>query len=155
MYALIEFAGKQYKVEDGSSIKVPHVEGKVGSKVVIDKILYLDDGKKKTVGTPLVSGTRLESKIVSHERGKKVVVFKFKRRKGYQKKNNHRQSYTILKVGKLESINKQKITNKSKTLTEKKTIEKKKPAKNPIPKTVAKKPTTNKKTLNKSTETKK
>ena len=56
MYALIEFAGKQFRIEEGSSIKVPYVDGKVGTKVTIDKVLYLDDGKNKTVGTPLVSG---------------------------------------------------------------------------------------------------
>ena len=86
MHALIEYAGKQFKVEEGSSIKVPHVQGKVGSKVSIDKILYIDDGKNKTVGTPLVNGAKIDGEITSHGRGRKVVVFKFKRRKGYQKK---------------------------------------------------------------------
>ena len=101
MYTLIEFAGKQYKIEEGNSIKVPYVTGKVGSKVTIDKILYIDDGKNKTVGTPLVKGAKISAEIESHGRERKVVVFKFKRRKGYQKKNTHRQEYTILKFGKL------------------------------------------------------
>ena len=101
MYALIEFAGKQFKVEEGSSIKVPYVDGKVGSKVTFDKIIYVDDGKNKTVGTPIVAGAKIDGEIVSHGRERKVVVFKFKRRKGYQKKNTHRQEYSILKVGKV------------------------------------------------------
>jgi len=101
MYALIEFAGKQFKVEEGSSIKVPYVDGKVGSKVTFDKIIYMDDGKNKTVGTPIVVGVKIDGEIVSHGRERKVVVFKFKRRKGYQKKNTHRQEYSILKVGKV------------------------------------------------------
>ena len=101
MYALIEFAGKQFKVEEGSSIKVPYVDGKVGSKVTFDKIIYMDDGKNKTVGTPIVAGVKIDGEIVSHGRERKVVVFKFKRRKGYQKKNTHRQEYSILKVGKV------------------------------------------------------
>jgi len=101
MYALIEFAGKQFKVEEGSSIKVPYVDGKVGSKVTFDKIIYMDDGKNKTVGTPIVAGAKIDGEIVSHGRERKVVVFKFKRRKGYQKKNTHRQEYSILKVGKV------------------------------------------------------
>ena len=96
MYALIEFAGKQFRVEEGSSIRVPHVEGKVGSKVTIENILYMDDGKNKTVGTPTVTGAKIDSEIISHGRDRKVVVFKFKRRKGYQKKNTHRQEYSIL-----------------------------------------------------------
>ena len=125
MYALIEFAGKQFRVEEGSSIKVPFVEGKIGSKVVLDKILYLDDGKKKTVGTPLVNGTKLNCEIISHVRGRKVIVFKFKRRKGYQKKNSHRQDYTILKVGKLGSTKKQTAIKKSKSTATKKTVAKK------------------------------
>ena len=97
MYALIEFAGKQFKVEEGSSIKVPYVDGKVGSKVNFEKIIYMDDGKNKTVGTPIVAGVKIDGEIVSHGRERKVVVFKFKRRKGYQKKNTHRQEYSILK----------------------------------------------------------
>ena len=101
MYALIEFAGKQFRVEEGGSIKVPYIDGKVGSKVIIDKILYMDDGKNKTVGTPTVPGAKIDGEILSHGRERKVVVFKFKRRKGYQKKNTHRQEYSILKVGKV------------------------------------------------------
>ena len=101
MYALIEFAGKQFKVEEGSSIKVPYVDGKVGSKVNFEKIIYMDDGKNKMVGTPIVAGVKIDGEIVSHGRERKVVVFKFKRRKGYQKKNTHRQEYSILKVGKV------------------------------------------------------
>ncbi len=101
MYALIEFAGKQFKVEEGSSIKVPYVDGKVGSKVNFEKIIYMDDGKNKMVGTPIVDGVKIDGKIISHGRERKVVVFKFKRRKGYQKKNTHRQEYSILEVGKV------------------------------------------------------
>ena len=104
MYALIEFAGKQFRVEEGNSIKVPYIDGKVGSKITIDKILYMDDGKNKTVGNPLVSGVKINGEIISHGRERKVVVFKFKRRKGYQKKNTHRQEYSMLKIGKLGKV---------------------------------------------------
>ena len=114
MYALIEFAGKQFRVEEGASIKVPYIDGKIGSKVTIDKILYMDDGKNKMVGTPLVSGTKIEGEIIAHGRERKVVVFKFKRRKGYQKKNTHRQEYSMLKVGKLGKV-KKSPSMKSKT----------------------------------------
>ena len=104
MYALIEFAGKQFRVEEGNSIKVPYIDGKVGSKITIDKILYMDDGKNKTVGNPLVTGVKINGEIISHGRERKVVVFKFKRRKGYQKKNTHRQEYSMLKIGKLGKV---------------------------------------------------
>ena len=125
MHALIEFAGKQFKVEEGSSIRVPRVQGKVGSKVSIDKILYFDDGKNKTVGTPLVNSAKIDGEITSHGRGKKVVVFKFKRRKGYQNKNTHRQDFTILKVGKLSVVKKQGTAKKPSTNVPKKTEDKK------------------------------
>jgi len=115
MYALIEFAGKQFKVEEGASIKVPHIDGKIGSKVAIDKILYIDDGKSKLVGNPLVNGRKIDGEIISHGRERKVIVFKFKRRKGYQKKNTHRQGYSILKIGKLAKIKKNSSIKATKT----------------------------------------
>ena len=125
MYALIEFAGKQFRIEEGSSIKVPYVNGKVGTKVTIDKVLYLDDGKNKTVGTPLVSGVKIDGEITSHGRERKVVVFKFKRRKGYQKKNTHRQEYSILKVGKLGKVKKSPSKKSETKATATKTVPKK------------------------------
>ena len=121
MYALIEFAGKQFRIEEGSSIKVPYVDGKVGTKVTIDKVLYLDDGKNKTVGTPLVSGIKIDGEITSHGRERKVVVFKFKRRKGYQKKNTHRQEYSMLKVVKLKKVKKSPSKKSETKATETKT----------------------------------
>ena len=147
MYALIEFAGKQYNVEEGNSIKVPYIDEKVGSKVIIDKILYLDDGKNKMIGTPFVKGTKIAGEIETHGRERKVVVFKFKRRKGYQNKNTHRQKYTILKISKLVTAKKSSST--------KKTVDKNKTVKKAALKTAVKK--TNKKTttVKKSTEQKK
>ena len=156
MYALIEFAGKQFKVEEGSSIKVPYVDGKVGSKIAFDKIIYMDDGKNKTVGTPIVAGAKIDGEIVSHGRERKVVVFKFKRRKGYQKKNTHRQEYSILKVGKVgkaKKVAKKESAKpvKSKPSAKKEAVAKKKTAPK---KTVAKKPVTKKAAPAKPKETK-
>ena len=140
MYALIEFAGKQFRIEEGSSIKVPYVEGKVGTKVTIDKVLYLDDGKNKTVGTPLVAGVKIEGEIISHGRERKVVVFKFKRRKGYQKKNTHRQEYSMLKIGKLGKVKKSPSKKSETKSTATKTAPKK-----AVPKKASAKKTTVKK----------
>jgi len=165
MHAIIEFSGKQYKIEEGGSIKVPRVQGKVGTKVTINKILYMEVGNNKTIGSPFVVGEKLDGEIVSHGRERKVIVFKFKRRKGYQKKNTHRGEYTILKFGTLETAKKQKSVKKavapvSKKAKEKKEIEKKtKPKtstkKSASPKTVSKKTTTTKIPKKKSTTTKK
>ena len=146
MYALIEFAGKQFKVEEGSSIKVPYVDGKVGSKVTFEKIIYMDDGKNKTVGTPIVAGVKIDGEIVSHGRERKVVVFKFKRRKGYQKKNTHRQEYSILKVGKV---------GKAKKVAKKESAKLVESKPSPKKEAVAKKKTAPKKTVAKKTVTKK
>ena len=156
MYALIEFAGKQFRVEEGSSIRVPHVEGKVGSKVTIENILYMDDGKNKTVGTPTVTGAKIDSEIISHGRDRKVVVFKFKRRKGYQKKNTHRQEYSILKVGKLGKVKKTAAAkNISETIDKEAASKKSTSAKKAVPKkTAAKKPTVKKETPAKPKEAK-
>ena len=156
MYALIEFAGKQFRVEEGSSIQVPHIEGKVGSKVTIENILYMDDGKNKTVGTPTVTGAKIDSEIISHGRDRKVVVFKFKRRKGYQKKNTHRQEYSILKVGKLGKVKKTVASKKTTEKTDKAAAPKKStPAKKAAAKkSNAKKPTVKKATPAKPKETK-
>ena len=138
MYALIEFAGKQFKIEEGNTIKVPYIDEKVGTKVVIDKILYMDDGKNKKVGDPSLKNIQIDSKIESHGRDKKIVVFKFKRRKGYQKKNTHRQDYSILKVGKLsnkaKSVAKSSETNSVKKAASKKPAVKKAAPKKPIAK---------------------
>ena len=101
MYALVEFAGKQFKVEEGSQIKVPFLTEEVGSKVSLDKVLYFDNDNDKVVGTPFIDGMTVDAKIEEHGRDRKIIVFKFKRRKGYQKKNGHRQRYSILTIGKL------------------------------------------------------
>ena len=141
MYALIEFAGKQFKVEEGNSIKVPYIDGKIGSKITIDKILYMDDGKNKTVGNPLVPGIKIDGEVTSHGRERKVVVFKFKRRKGYQKKNTHRQEYSMLKLGKLKKVKKSPSKKSETKATETKTT----PTKVAPKKAAAKKVTVKKK----------
>ena len=134
MYALVEFAGKQFKVEEGAQIKVPLVTEKIGGKVNIDKVLYFDDGKNKVVGTPFIDGMSINAKVEEHGRDRKIVVFKFKRRKGYQRKNGHRQQYSVLSVGKLGAKKKAKAAPKkattkkaeAKTTTTKKNTTKKK-----------------------------
>ena len=117
MYALVEFAGKQFKIEEGAQIKVPFLTEKIGSKVSLDKILYFDNDNDKVVGTPFIDGMAIDAKVEEHGRDQKVIVFKFKRRKGYQKKNGHRQRYSVLTIGKLGA--------KKKTVTKKKATPKK------------------------------
>ena len=120
MYALVEIAGKQFKVEENTQIKIPYNSNKVGDKINFDKVLYFDDGVKKNIGNPYISDFSIDAKIISHEKDNKIIVFKLKRRKGYQKRAGHKQPYTIVEVGKLKA----KKTTAKKT-TPKKTTAKK------------------------------
>ncbi len=96
MYAIVDIAGQQYKVEQAQKLKVHRLEAEEGKHVELDKVLLVSDGKTISVGTPTVDGVRIAAKVLSHGKGDKVLVFKKKRRKGYQKMNGHRQYLTEL-----------------------------------------------------------
>ena len=98
MYAIVEIAGFQFNVEPGKKLYVQHLEGEEGAKVSFDKVLLTDNKGKVTVGQPLVEGAKVEATILKHFKGDKVIVFKKKRRKGYQKKNGHRQAMTQIQI---------------------------------------------------------
>jgi large subunit ribosomal protein L21 len=98
MYAIVDIAGLQYKVEENKKVYVNRLEGTEGAKVEFDKVLLVDNDGKIAVGAPVVSNAKVTAKIVKHLKGDKVAVFKKKRRKGYQKWNNHRQSLTQIEI---------------------------------------------------------
>ncbi|NPA68946.1 MAG: 50S ribosomal protein L21 [Chlorobi bacterium] len=98
MYAIVEIAGQQFKVEKNQKIFVHRLAEKEGNKVTFDKVLLIDDGKKVTVGTPEVKGAAVNAKVLAHVRGDKVLVFKKKRRKGYQTLNGHRQNFSRIEI---------------------------------------------------------
>jgi large subunit ribosomal protein L21 len=98
MYAIIDIAGQQFKVEKNQELYVHRLEGKEGSKVELDHVLLIDNGGKVTVGAPKIEGAKVDAKIISHLKGDKVLVFKKKRRKGYQKLNGHRQYMTKIQI---------------------------------------------------------
>jgi large subunit ribosomal protein L21 len=102
MYAIVEIAGQQFKVENNQEIFVHRLGGEEGAAVTFDRVLLVDNGGKVSVGTPSISGASVTGKIISHVKGDKVLVFKKKRRKGYQKLNGHRQCFSKVKI---ESIN--------------------------------------------------
>ncbi|MFQ5863660.1 MAG: 50S ribosomal protein L21 [bacterium] len=108
MYAIVDIAGKQFKVSKNDKILVPKLEGKVGKNVEFDKVLLLSDKGKITVGQPVIKGASVKAKILGFERGKKVTVFKKKRRKGYKVKSGHRQDYTELMIKGISSDKKTK-----------------------------------------------
>ena len=99
MYAIVEIAGHQYKVEKDQRIFVNRLEGKEGSQVNFENVLLIEDKGKVTVGAPAIKGAKVSAKIESHLKGDKVIVFKKKRRKGYKVKNGHRQYLTKLTIG--------------------------------------------------------
>jgi large subunit ribosomal protein L21 len=94
MYAIVEIAGQQFKVEKDRFIFTNRLAGEKGAVLAVDKILLVDNGEKVSIGAPLVAGAKVTAKIVEHVRGEKVLVFKKKRRKTYQKMNGHRQNLT-------------------------------------------------------------
>lgn len=94
MYAIVDIAGKQFKVTQDQFVYAPLMEGEEGASVEFDKVLLLDNDGQVEVGAPTVSGAKVSGKIIGHVRGDKVIVFKKKRRKGYKKKNGHRQDFT-------------------------------------------------------------
>lgn len=98
MYAIVDISGKQFKVEKDQKIYAPLQEGKEGAKLEFDKVMLIDDNGKVKVGAPTVKGAKVSGKILEHIKGDKVTVFKKKRRKGYKKKNGHRQDFTQILI---------------------------------------------------------
>jgi len=97
MYAVIKTGGKQYRVSEGDRLRVEKLPGEVGSTVELGEVLMVG-GEKVSVGKPLVKGAKVTAEIVAQDRAKKIIVFKFRRRKNYRRKRGHRQPYTELKI---------------------------------------------------------
>lgn len=97
-YAVIRTGGLQFKVAEGDLIRVPRIRSDVGSALEMPDVLALSAGGDLRVGTPLVDGAKVTAEVVGHGRSRKIIVYKKKRRKGYQRKKGHRQGYTELKI---------------------------------------------------------
>ncbi|MBW1922906.1 MAG: 50S ribosomal protein L21 [Deltaproteobacteria bacterium] len=102
MYAVIKTGGKQYRVSPGDELKVEKLAGEVGDTVVFDKVLLASDGEEVRVGNPFVSGSKVVGLIKRQAKDRKVVVFKFKRRKGYRRKKGHRQHFSLVRIESIE-----------------------------------------------------
>jgi large subunit ribosomal protein L21 len=98
MYAIVEIAGQQFKVSKDLKVYVHRLTNEEGSKVSFDKVLLLDDNGSITLGAPAIEGASVEAKVLQHLKGDKVIVFKKKRRKGYKKRNGHRQYLTQILI---------------------------------------------------------
>ena len=97
MYAVIETGGKQYRVQEGDIITIEKIKAEVGETVAFDKVLVLSDGKDVKVGTPYLDAA-VTGSVVEHGKGQKVIIFKYKAKKDYRKKQGHRQPYTMVKI---------------------------------------------------------
>ncbi|MCR5793288.1 MAG: 50S ribosomal protein L21 [Lachnospiraceae bacterium] len=102
MYAIIATGGKQYKVAEGDIIKVEKLGVEAGETVTFDQVLAVSDGELK-VGNPTVDGASVSASVVKEGKGKKVIVYKYKRKTGYHKKNGHRQQFTQVKIEKINA----------------------------------------------------
>ena len=103
MYAVIETGGKQYRVQEGDVLKVEKIEANVGDTVTIDRVLLVAQDGAVKVGSPLVDGAKAMLKVVEHGKGEKIIVFKYKAKKNYRRKQGHRQPYTKVRVEALQA----------------------------------------------------
>lgn len=98
MYAIIRAGGKQYRVEKGDVLRLERLEGKVGSKITLDEVLFVGGGDDVQVGSPQVAGAAVEGTVVEQDRGPKIRVFKYKKRKHYRRTRGHRQHVTAVRI---------------------------------------------------------
>ena len=119
MFAIVNIAGKQYRVENGAQIKVPNLNSEEGSKVKFNNVLLIDNDGTLDIGNPLLSGATVSGTILKNGRDRKVIIFKKKRRKGFRRKNGHRQSYSMVMIDAI-STSKPKTKAAPKTKAEKK-----------------------------------
>ena len=110
MYAIVEIAGQQFKVVKDQKVFVHRLQTEEGEKVSFNNVLLLSDGDKVTIGAPAIDGAQVGAKVLKHLKGDKVIVFKKKRRKGYRKKNGHRQSLTEIQIESILASGSKKIT---------------------------------------------
>ncbi len=103
MYAIIETGGKQYKVAEGDTLFIEKLPNEAGETVTFDKVLALLDGDKATFGAPVVEGAKVSASVVKNGKGKKIMIFKYNPKKGYRRRQGHRQPYTKVTIGKIEA----------------------------------------------------
>jgi large subunit ribosomal protein L21 len=121
MFAIVNISGKQYRVTEGDQIKVASLGTEAGEKIKFDQVLLTADGKKVRIGEPVVKNVSVSGTVLNNGRDRKVIVFKKKRRKGYRRKNGHRQSFSLIQIDKIKiSAPKKKAAPEKKAIKPKK-----------------------------------
>ena len=113
MYAIIEACGRQYKVSEGDVVFFEKLDAEEGKKVTFDNVVLVSDGEKIEVGSPFVKGAKVEGKVTAHGKGKKIVVFKYKAKKNYRRKQGHRQPFTKVEITSIKVAAARKTTAKA------------------------------------------
>jgi large subunit ribosomal protein L21 len=103
MYAVVSSGGKQYKVQKGEILRVEKISGDIGASVSFDKVLMFSDGENVNIGQPVLENVSVNGHIVEQDKAKKIIVFKYKKRKRYRRKQGHRQPYTAVKIDSIEN----------------------------------------------------
>lgn len=103
MYAVIQTGGKQHKVSPGDELKVEKLNGNPGDVIIFDQVLMIADGDNIKIGRPYLEDSKVKARIIRHGKDRKIIVFKYKRRKNYKRKKGHRQHYTLIKIEEVET----------------------------------------------------
>ena len=115
MYAIIESCGRQYKVAEGDVVFFEKLDTEEGKKITFDNVVLVSDDKKVEVGAPYVKGVKVEGKVVSHGKGKKILVYKYKAKKNYRRTQGHRQPYTKVEITKIKTAAEKAVAEEKKT----------------------------------------
>jgi len=103
MYAVVKTGGKQYRVQQGDTVMIEKISGDIGSEVSFEEVLMVSDGEEVRIGTPNLDDVTVSGRIVAQDRAKKIIVFKYKRRKRYRRKQGHRQAFTAVQIDTIEA----------------------------------------------------
>ncbi len=120
MYAIIESCGKQYKVAEGDIVFFEKLDEEEGKKITFDKVILVSEEEKIQIGNPYVKGVKVEGKVISHGKAKKIIIFKMKPKKNYRRKQGHRQPYTKVEITSIKTATSKKAETTAEKNTEKK-----------------------------------
>ena len=123
MYTLVEIKGKQYRAEEGALLKIDRVDKEKGESLEFKSVLFVSDEKKVKIGTPYVKGVKIKAIVEEHGKNKKIIIYKYKKRKNYRRKQGHRQQYSLIRVQDIQGLGSSKTVQASKAGQASKTVQ--------------------------------